>query len=467
MFKGVHIFGIIKTHIIITFIINTAETQLLSLKKKEIVLMAKKEKKISAHNGKQGNATRQELFIALKYLLEKCPDDKHTSKTIELEQYADENFNVLLDRRRVNDIFNNLVDLTTNNPSVIPYVVKQVEGKSRYYIKKTLFTNKEIESIARAIQNDQSISVSKADKYVNDFLDVACNKQDKERISKKLERTELRKLRVSDLEVEIKEGFEYLRDMQMRFYFRLKKPAKRADCTDLETYHKLGDKRGEKVAGIVFDVYTNKKQSDVCIYLPDFRQAVMAHTDDVEIDKTLDPVAQINTVSFYVGEKFTLKEWVDKYYKGETGTKYYIRFGFPPGQDNTILKKYARSFEAWFGEKLKYEIKDKTIKMELPNGETEDVVISEVFATTHRNYESFRKWFWDGENHPYETVVVFFPAAFNDRLLGPITRRFQATINTFGFNSDHGKAEREAFEKRIADIKKKKEAIKVTSKKAN
>ena len=428
--------------------------------------MAQQKTITNAHNGKQGNATRLELFIALKYLLEKCPDDKHTSKTVELQQYAEDNFNVLLDRRRVNDIFDSLVDLTTNNPGVLPYAVMQVNGKPRYYLRKTLFSNKEIESIARAIQNDQSISTSKADKYVNVFLDVACNPQDKEKISNKLRKTELRKLRVSDFEMQIKEDFEYLRDMQMRFYFKLKKPAKRADCTDLETYRYLGDNKNKEFAGIVFDVYTKNKQSDVCIYLPDIRQAVIAHIEDIEMNKEFEPVAQINTVSFYVGERFTLQEWVDKYYKGSTGSTYLIRFAFPTGQDNTILRKYAKSFETFFGEKLKYEIKEKVIKKELPDGSTEDIKISEVFATTNHNYESFRKWFWDGDNNPYETVVVLFPSAFNDRLLGPITRRFQATIDAFGFNSEHGQAEREAFEKKVAEIKKKKE-VEVTSKKPN
>lgn len=44
--------------------------------------------KENAHNGKQVNATRLELFIALQYLLEKCPDKEHTSKTIDLQEYA-------------------------------------------------------------------------------------------------------------------------------------------------------------------------------------------------------------------------------------------------------------------------------------------------------------------------------------------------------------------------------------------
>ena len=415
--------------------------------------------KENAHNGKQVNATRLELFIALQYLLEKCPDKEHTSKTVDLQEYAEQKFNVLLDRRRVNDIFDSLMDFTTKHPKVFPYVVKQVENKPRYYIRKTLFSNKEIESIAKAIQNDTSISTSKAEKYAEAFLNVACNESDKEKISKKLKKTEMRSLRVSDFEMEAKEKYEYLRDMQMRFYFKFKRPVKRTDCTDYQTFKTLSDLEKDKEhAGIVFEVYTIKKQTDICIYLPDMKQAVIAHMQDIELNTSFAPVPQINTVSFYIGEEITLSDWVNNYYKGATGQTYPIRFAFPAGIDNTILRKHLKSFETFFNEQLSYEIKETKKVESLPNGKTEEVIVREVFATTRHNYESFRKWFWESESKPYETVVVLFPSAFNDRLLGPITRRFQAVIDTFGFNSEHGKAEREVFEKRIEELKRKKEA---------
>ena len=422
---------------------------------RRIILMAKE----NAHNGKQVNATRLELFIALQYLLEKCPDKEHTSKTVDLQQYAEDKFNVLLDRRRVNDIFDSLMDFTTKHPKVLPYVIKQVEDKPRYYIKKTLFNNKEIESIAKAIQNDTSISTSKAEKYADAFLNVACNEADKEKINKKLKKSEMRKLRVSDFEMKVKENYEYLRDMQMRFYFKFKRVVKRTDCTDYQTFKLLSEtERNKEHAGIVFEVYTVKKQTDVCIYLPDMKQAVIAHMEDIELNTAFEPVPQLNTVSFYIGEEITLSDWVNNYYKGSTGQTYPIRFAFPAGLDNTILRKHLKSFEAFFNEQLKYEIKERKVKKELSDGRTEEAVVNEVFATTKHNYESFRKWFWESESKPYETVVVLFPSAFNDRLLGPITRRFQAVIDNFGFNSEHGKTEREVFEKRIAELKKKKEA---------
>ena len=426
--------------------------------------MTPKKPKQSAHNGKQGNATRLELFIALKYLLDKCQDEKNTSKTTDLQEYAEQSFGVRLDRRRVNDIFDSLVDFTQNNRGVIPYIVKKVEDKPRYYIKKDLLSKREIESIAKAIQNDPSISSSKANKYINSFLNVVCSKADKDIIDKRLQRTEVHKLRANDTEMQFQEYFGYLRDTQKRFYFKFKKPISATDCTDRE-FHKTVRENGpsKEYAGIVFDLYTIKKQVDVCIYLPDLRSAVIAHQQDIEINLDFEPVEQLNTVSFYVGEKITLSEWVKHYYKGETGYVYPIRFAFPAGNKDTILEKMLKSFRNFFDEDLKYVVKERTVMNDLPNGDQEEVKFNEIIATARHNYESFRKWFWEGDFRPYEVVVVHFPAAFNDRLVGTITRRFQARLDNYGYDSERGKAEREYMEKRIEEMKKK-EAEKASNK---
>ena len=421
--------------------------------------MAQKGKTISAHNGKHGNSTREELFIALKYLLEKCPDEKHTSKTIELQRYAEDNFHTLLDRRRVNDIFKSLVELTNSNPGVLPYVVKQVANRPRYYIKKTLFTNKEIESIAKAIQNDQSISTTKADKYMELFLDAACNKADKDKISKKLKKTEMRKPRLNDSENKFKEYMEWLRDTQKRFYFKFKKRVKTGDCTDFETYKKLSRKDGMNTywAGIIFELYSHNEVVDACIYLPDLRSAVIAHLKDIELNLQSEPTEQWNTVSFYIGEEEEIGEWVKRYYEGKTGIKYPIKFFFPAGDNDTILFKMKESFFNFFGEELRFDIGQRKGTRELPDGTIEEVVIKDILASTSRNYESFRKWFWEGLNKPYEVVTVLFPAAFNDRLLAPITRRFQDRLAHYGYDSENGKLQREQLEKKIAARKKKAE----------
>lgn len=421
--------------------------------------MTQKRNSQNAHNGKHGNSTREELFIALKYLLEYCPDEKHVSKTLALQNYALEHYNTLLDRRRANDIFSSLVELTNNNPGILPYVVIQVEGKPRFYIKKTLFSSKEIESIAKAIQNDQTMSNAKADKCMNAFLDVACNKSDKEKFNRKLKKTAMRKPRLSDSENKFKEYMEWLRDTQRRFYFKFKKRVKPGDCTDFDTYKKLACKEGmnEYWAGIVFDLYSHNEVVDACIYLKDLRSAVIVHLKDIELNTQSEPTEQWSTVSFYIGENKELDKWVDKYYQGSTGIRYPIKFFFPAGVNDTILAKMKESFLNFFGEELKYQEGQRTATNELPDGKTEEVTYKDIIASTLRNYESFRKWFWEGINKPYEVVTVLFPAAFNDRLLGPITRRFQSRLDNYGYDSENGKLQREELQKRIAAKKKKAE----------
>ena len=427
--------------------------------------MAQKGKTLSAHNGKHGNSTREELFIALKYLLEKCPDEKHTSKTVELQEYAQEKFNTLLDRRRVNDIFNSLVELTSNNPGVLPYIVKQVADKPRYYIKKTLFTNKEIESIAKAILNDQSISTAKADKYMEAFLDVACNKADKEKFNRKLKKTEVHKPRLSDTENKFKEYIEWLRDTQKRFYFKLKKRVNPGDCTDYATYKKLSSKKGmnEYWAGIIFDTYTIKKQVDTCVYLPDLKSAVIVHIQDIELNENFEPTEQWNTVSFYIGEEMLLNDWIEKYYNGDTGLTYPIKIAFPAGKNDTIYIRMKRSLTSFFGSNIGFQEQEITTTNELPNGETEEVTYKNIIVSVKRNFESFRKWYWGDEEKPYEVVTVLFPAAFNDRLLAPITRRFQERLDKYGYDSENGKAEREEIKRRIEKKKAEQQASSDTS----
>ncbi len=418
--------------------------------------MVQKGETTTTHNGKHGNSTREELFIALKYLLEMCPDEKHTSKTVELQRYAEENFNTLLDRRRVNDIFDSLMDLTAKNPDVLPYVIKQVSGKPRYYIKKTLFNNKEIESIAKAIQNDQSISTAKADRYVEAFLDAVCNKSDKEKINRKLKRTEVRKPRLSDSENKFKEYIEWLRDTQRRFYFKLKKRIKSGDCTDFETFRKLSSNSHahEYIAGIVFDLYSQNEVVDACIYLPDERNAIIVHLNDIELNENFEPTEQWNTVSFYIGEGKELSVWVEKYYRGKTGIRYPIKFAFPAGVNDTILNKMKESFYYFFKEDLNYREDEITQLNELPDGQTEEVTFKNIVASALCNYDSFRKWFWEGKNRPYEVVTVLFPAAFNNRLMGPITLRFQSRLDNYGYDSENGRLERERLEEKIAERKR-------------
>lgn len=416
--------------------------------------MAAKEIKQNAHNGKQGNATRLELFVTLQYLLEECPDKEHTSKTVRLQKYADEKFNIALDRRRANDILASLVELTRDNPTVLPYRVLQVEGKPRYYIEKCLFSEKEIESIAKAIRNDSSISKSKADRYIDSFISKSCNPAQKEKIDKKLKRSDLIKPRISDIEDSNKDYLELLRDRSYRFYFRINHPVSPSDLADKTVYSQFRRLNKESYnAGIVYEVISpSKKQIDVCIYLPDLRSAVVAHLNDILIDRTREPTEQWAAVNYQIGDgSIELNDWLKKYYKGATGLVNEITFKFHVGENEQTLKDRKKSFREWFKEEMRYELVDRTIKGE--EGE-EDEVVQDAVVKVNCNFHAFRKWYWEASDKPYENTVVLSPASYNDRLLAIITSRFQRRLEKYGLKSENGREEREALERRIKELLK-------------
>ena len=416
--------------------------------------MASKEIKQNAHNGKQGNATRLELFVTLQYLLEKCPDKEHTSKTVELQNYADEKFNILLDRRRANDILDSLVELTRDNPTVLPYRVLQVENKPRYYIEKCLFSEKEIESIAKAIRNDSSISKSKADKYIENFINKSCNPSQREKIDKKLKRSDLLRPRISDIEDSNKDYLEWLRDGAYRFYFKINHLVSPSDLADKTVFPQFRNaNKNSYNAGIVYEIIpASKKQIDVCIYLPDLKSAVVAHLDDIVIDKTREPTEQWAAVNYRIGDgSIELDDWLKKYYKGATGLLTPITFKFHVGDNNQILKDRKKSFREFFKEDMQYELIDRTIEGD--EGE-EATVVQDAVATVRCNFHAFRKWYWEAYDKPYENTVILSPASLNDRLLAVITRRFQKRLSKYGLNSENGREEREMFEKRIKELVK-------------
>ena len=113
------------------------------------------------------------------------------------------------------------------------------------------------------------------------------------------------------------------------------------------------------------------------------------------------------------------------------------------------------SFRIFFNKDLSYQVGERVITNDLPDGEVEEIALKDIIASTVRNYESFKKWFWEGLYKPYEVVTVLFPAAFNNRLLGPITRRFQSRLSNYGYDSENGELQREELKKRLKEREKK------------
>lgn len=405
--------------------------------------------KNNAHNGKQSEATRMELFIALDYLLEKCPDDKHTSSTVELSEYAESKFNVFLDRRRVNSIFDTLVKLTKENPDILPYRVIQVPNKPRYYIEKCLFNKKEIKAIAKAISKDSSLSKTVAMQYAERFLDKVTDKDNKDAtISEIKKRTHFDK-HIGDSEMNVVDYFQDLCAAQKRFYFRLKRSIQMQDCTSNEARMMVNrdSAEGKFTAAFVYQVNEFDTKVDVCLHLPDLKAAIITKIDNIIMDTSFEPLEQLGKVQYNIETKdgSDIKQWLASYYKGETGLVRDITFKFFVGRENENLKKHKKTLKDFFDQPLEFTFQQREVKFPRANGGEEIVMATDAVTTIHCNFVAFKKWYW--EKGGFENVVVLEPADFNNRLLEDYIELFQRRIAKYGISEEEKKRRAEELQK--------------------
>ena len=403
------------------------------------------------HNGKLLDATRLELFIALKYLIDKCNGKNNLSKATDLTKYAKDNFKVNLDRRRVNSIFNALASFTRDNPNVLPYKIIKVYGKPRYYVEKCLFDKKEAEKIAKAIKNDSSLSSNVSDKYANDFLNKVCSPEEKENIINKLNRKTAAVEHISNEVSENVSFFELLSDEKRRFYFRLKKTPKTSKCINKKAYyeaHKLAKAEEEQsdyyCAGIIFDMYITDEKIEMCIYLQDLRTAFIVNMADIVMNENFEPVQQWREVKFILEdcEFSSLDDWVKKYYKGNTGLQYDITFKFYAG-DEELFKARKKSFEKFFKKEMEYELVERKYVVPGYQGEEEVEIVQDAVVSVTCNYQAFSKWYW--ESGAYANTVILEPKRLNNRLLTMMTARFINRMEKYGETAEEREARLQAF----------------------
>ncbi len=394
--------------------------------------------KTNAHNGKQSEATRMELFIALDYLLEKCPNSKNTSSTLGLQAYAQDKFGVFLDRRRVNGIFDTLVNLTKENPDILPYKVIKVPNKPRYYIQKTLFNKKEIKAIAKAISKDPSLSKAVSQQYVNRFLDKVTDEQGKQETINELTKKNHFDKHITASEMNVVEYFQDLCDAQKRFYFRLKRPIQIQDCTSNATRRAINkaSSEGKFTAAFVYEINEFDTRIDICLHLPDLKAAIITDIDNVVMDTSFTPLEQWSEVKYPIEAKdgMDIKQWVASYYQGETGLVREITFKFFIGKENEILEKHKKSYRNFFKHPMEYTIQEREVKIPGIDGEEETIIAKDAVTTVRCNFSAFRKWYW--EFGGFDNVVVLEPADFNNRLLEDYIALFQRRIAKYGITEE-------------------------------
>ena len=396
-------------------------------------------------NGKQSHATRLELFIALNYLLDNCTSEDKPSKTIELQEYAAEKFNgEFVNRRKANDIFDDLVEFTHKYPNIIPYTVIKLNGKPRYYIRKNILAKKDIEKIASAIKDHSALTEKASDQLIERFLDKVTDENKKKEIIDKLHKTPSLARHQTDDEQMIKiEEFEWLRDNQARFFFKLyRKP----DISDMSS-HRLfrssyhDGKKRKKIkefypgyyAGYVFEVAQTPKSTKLCIYLPDYHGAFITNINNVIMHETYDPIPSEGKINFDLkSDSLKIDEWFISHFQGKSNTflNHSVQFKFYVGSDNSLLNKYKQKFEEFFKTPMKYVLKEREVEQFSFNGETRTIVVNDAYVEVECCFDAFKTWYW--ESGAFESVVILKPSNWNDRLLEQVVDRFSRRLTKYG-----------------------------------
>ena len=384
------------------------------------------------HNGKQSDATRNELLIALQYLLEKCHDSQHTSKTVELVKYAEDK-GMFLDRRRANSIFDTLVTFTNSKSNTLPYKVIKVKDKPRYYVQKSFFSGEEIKAIAAAIENDESVDEDKAKEYLNTFLNKVCTEAQKEQVLNKIHKKTVGANHISNTKNNIFNAYENIMDNQFMFSFRIKNwiDLCSEDCTSSQRELYQAVRGGEWLEGLVYNVI--RKYNTILIYLPrPYYAAMMVKVDNIEINRDYEIHELWSTPNYTLRNcrYRDIDEYQELYYQGKTGLQREVKFKFYVGTNNENLRRIKSSYEKYFKQPMVYEIQQRNVELTFRDGTTETVVADDAVTTVTCNFSSFRKWYW--ESGAYENVVILNPKHWNNRLLSAITRRFQRRMEKYG-----------------------------------
>ena len=417
------------------------------------------------YNGKQSRATRLEMFIALNYLLDNCPNEKQTSKTIELQAYAQEHFNEFVDRRKANDIFDDLVAFTHDYPDVIPYTVVRVDNKPRYYVKKNLFSDAEIKRIAYAVKDYGGLTEKASDQLIGSFLDKATDQEKKKKVLDILHKNpSMVKRHITEAQMGMIDKLIWLRDNKARFYFKLNRRPDLDDVvlpTPLRLPPVMAERDRKRVkpiypgsyAGYVYEVTQTAKSTKVCIYMPDYKNAVITNANNVVLNDQYSPFPPIEEPVFELRGPRTIDEWYTSYFKGQAGhRKTTVTFKFCAGLNLEAIPEMKAKFEAFFKEnEMKYTLQERQIKRTYLDGREDFISVQDAVVQVECCYGAFEKWYW--ESRAFEKVVVLEPADWNDRLLSRIIERFARRLTKYGTRFDYelGMRPKPEFEQQLKE----------------
>ncbi len=384
------------------------------------------------YNDKQNQSTRIEFLVAINYLLDECYDKDHSSKTIRLTEYAQEKYDLFLDRRRANPILSQLYEIShadRNAKSIkLPFVINKVG--CRYYIEKRIIKEKDLLSIVTSIKKDETISDKETERIVNKILDVCCTKSQKAIIQTKAKQYITPTKNLSSKAVET---YEYLRDcinQKLILHYQF------VDYTDIHcsARHSIMFKEGLIQAMRNKDVLLSRvyaiaphinKKSDIVILHMEWKKHRLAISTKIENIIIAEPATEswATKENLSIDGYDSIEDWFDELYKGKSGFVRKIKFKFWFEYYEEVKKAYCEFFKM---EDMPYEVVDRQAKFY--NGE--EVITQDYVCSIECNYRSFEKWYFD--NNLFKYLVILEPAYLNDDLLGDLVERFANRLTKYG-----------------------------------
>ena len=421
-------------------------------------------------SGKQVDSTRQEIFVTLEYLLENCYDIEHTSKTIELTEYASRKYNINLDRRRANDILEFLAGCSENYPEVLPFTVMKVKGKPRYYIERTLFSKNTtynkgiIDKIVGAIYRDKALSASRSNKIADIFLNTTCNTKDKDKITNRYNK---KKKYYSHVNEELSDKFIMMDELiedGARFRFKTKKSVSLEACSNLRVYQCLKLRPAEADGhvltsdGFIYAIpYSFYNGEDVCLYFPYLNGAAIVNINNIIIQRNSVYSSGDRNYDFELSDSpyQNIDEFVDKYLNGEAHPieiKFKYVVGFKDDVDEYVIGKIKKAYLDFFRKDMEYTLEEREHVEEarIPGEEPRRITYIDLHSSVLTSFSAFRKWYWD--YGMFEHLVVVEPNILNNRLLEAYIERFKIRIEKYGET-------REQKEERIRAMRERREAF--------
>ena len=379
------------------------------------------------YNGKNGQATRMEMLISLDYLLNNCTSEKKTSKTTDLVEYAQTKYQTFIDRRRANGIFEDLVQISNNFPQLLPFLVKKVSNKPRYYVEKRLLDEQDVVRIANSIQSNKSLTKQASSDLLQRFLKVVFTEDQQKKSAKKIKkRSRGTQEPVTNQEMALIELLEDIKNRVCRFHFSFARSVRSDNGSGPFPL------RGA-LEGYVYEVLTDSDDvARVCLYLDQYRVAVIVRLEELIIDKTFEPVPRINanTLTFELDGHRNIDDWVDNYLSGQSGYATNVEFKFYAGHLEYVKKAYKKFFKR----EMVYTIKDRIEEVPVFNPdnpeEKREIIVQDAYSSVNTNLRAFRKWYMD--NGLFEYMVILSPASLNERLVFNLMTRFARRLNRYG-----------------------------------